>query len=234
MKTRSRRYKELEAARSEGQISALPEAVEQVLELATANFSETVECTVNLNIDPRQADQQVRSSIVLPAGTGQEVSVVVFARGEKQREAQDAGADQVGAEDLIEKIEAGWFDFDAAIATPDMMADVGKLGPLLGPRGLMPNNKAGTVTFDVAETVEKIKSGQVELRNDSFGIIHTRIGTQEMSAEELLSNLKVVLRFVIEQRPSVVGRGQYINSIVLATSMSPAVEVDPSTAWELD
>ncbi len=234
MTTQSRRYRELSGKAPKNLMTDLEEAIAEVLKLATADFVETIECHVNLNIDPRKADQQLRSSIVLPAGTGQEVSVIVFARGEKQREAEEAGADRVGAEDLIEEVENGWLDFDAAIATPDIMADVGKLGPQLGPRGLMPNNKAGTVTFDVAETVEKIKGGQIEIRNDSYGIIHTPVGTDEMTPAELLENLKTVLRFVVADRPSVVGRGQYIKSITLVASMSPAVGVEPAVAWELD
>ncbi len=232
MTVRSKRYVDLKEQMSADRLG-VEAGIEAVKEAATANFVETIECHVKLNIDPTQADQQIRRSIVLPAGTGQETKVIIFASGEKQKEAEDAGADVVGDEELIEKVADGWLDFDAAVATPDMMGEVGQLGPVLGPRGLMPNNKAGTVTFDVADAVEKIKQGQVELRNDSQGIIHAPVGTDEMDDSALADNLKAVLKFVIEEKPPGISRGQYIDSITLASSMSPGIEIDPAAAWEL-
>ncbi len=232
MSVRSKRYVELKEEVLPGSALAVDEAVKAVKEAATANFVETIECHAKLNIDPTQANQQIRKSIVLPAGTGQDTKVIVFATGEKQREAEEAGADVAGEDELVEKVEDGWLDFDAAVATPDMMSEVGRLGPVLGPRGLMPNNKAGTVTFDVAETVKKIKQGQVELRNDSQGIIHAPVGTDEMSESELADNLRAVLEFIIDEKPPGISRGQYIDSITLASSMSPGIEIDPAAAWE--
>lgn len=234
MTTRSKRYQDLsEEIKSQDDFDSLEAAAGQVKEAATANFVETVECHVKVNIDPTNADQQIRESLVLPAGTGQEVRVVVFAQGEKQQEAEEAGADVVGADDLIERIDDGWLDFDAAVATPDMMSEIGRLGPVLGPRGLMPNNKSGTVTFDVAETIKKIKQGQVELRNDSYGIIHTPVGTDAMSAGELADNLEAVLGFVVEQRPPEIARGQYFDSITITSTMSPPVRIQSALAWDL-
>ncbi len=235
MNMRSKRYQDLaEEFEETGSLSPRA-ALKKIKNGANANFSETIECHIKLDIDPRQAEQQFRDSLVLPEGTGQDVKVIVFAQGEKAQEAEEAGADEVGGEELVEKVKEGWFDFDSAIATPDMMSEVGKLGPQLGPRGLMPNNKAGTVTFDVATAIEKIKKGQLELRNDDYGIIHTIVGTDAMSLDELTSNLKTILKFIIEQKPPAAGvRGQYISSISLTSTMSPSVEISPTAAWELE
>ncbi|MGM0380389.1 MAG: 50S ribosomal protein L1 [bacterium] len=233
-KNKSKRYQELEEKVQSGSYSDLKEAVQAVKKVATADFAETVECHVRLNIDPAQADQQFRASLVLPHGTGQETRVIVFARGEKVKEAEEAGVTAVGADDLIEKIQDGWLEFDQAVATPDMMSDVSVLGPVLGPRGLMPNNKAGTVTFDVADVVEKLKKGQMELRNDQYGIIHTIVGIDEMTADELRDNLQAVLKFIVEERPAgVKGQGQYLDSIVITPTMGPSVKIDPAAAWDL-
>lgn len=232
MTTRSRRYREMDEQVEAGEKLQLGRAVEVAHEWCTANFEEALESHVRLNVDATQADQQIRGSMVLPHGTGQETRVVVFAKGEKQREAEAAGADEVGNDDLIERVQEGWLEFDRAVATPDMMSEVSQLGPVLGPRNLMPNNKAGTVTFDVAETVEKLKRGQIEVRTDRYGIVHTLIGRASMSDEELRENLEAVLQFLIDHRPAgVKGRGQYFKSISLSPTMGPSVDVDPRSVW---
>lgn len=233
MVTKSKRYEDLSAKVDPTETYSVEEAIDKVLELATANFDETIELHARLNVDPSQADQQIRGSVVLPAGTGQDTRVVVFATGEEAKEAKEAGADEVGGEELIEKIQDGWMEFDQAVATPDMMSDVSALGPTLGPRGMMPNNKAGTVTFDVADAIDKLKKGQVELRTDQTGIIHTIVGTADMGRDDLLSNLKELLRFIVDNRPpGAKGRGEYIRSIVVTPSMGPAVKIEPVEAWE--
>lgn len=232
MTTRSKRYQDVSEDIDPETSYSPREALDLVLDGANANFEESIECHVRLGIDPENADQQVRGSIVLPNGTGRDVTVIVFAQGENQQEAEEAGADEVGGEDLIDKIDDGWLEFDQAIATPDMMSDVSALGPVLGPRGLMPNNKAGTVTFDVKDAVEKVKKGQVELRNDSYGIVHTVIGTDDMNSDELLENLTAVLEFLDDQRPpGIPGRGQYFKNVSLSSSMGPSVRVDVAQAW---
>ena len=234
VKKKSKRYQELEEKIEKTPYTDLKKATQVIKKVATADFTESVEAHVKLNIDPAQADQQFRASLVLPHGTGRVTRVLVFARGEKVKEAEEAGAEAVGGEDLIEKIEDGWFEFDQAVATPDMMSDVSVLGPVLGPRGLMPNNKAGTVTFDVAEVVGKLKKGQMELRNDQYGIIHTVVGTDEMTADELRDNLEAILKFIVEERPvGVKGQGQYLESIVLAPTMGPSIKIAPAVAWDL-
>lgn len=234
MATRSKRYQDQASELDPAQRYGLAEAVDLVLQQATANFPETIECHVRLSIDPAQANQQIRGNLVLPNGTGKETRVVVFAQGEKLQEAREAGADEAGGEDLIERIQDGWLEFDQAIATPDMMSEVSQLGPVLGPRKMMPNNKAGTVTFDVVETIEKLKKGQMEVRNDKYGIIHATIGTDEMSAGQLRENLEALLKFVIDNKPPPVkGRGQYIDSISLTPTMGPSVKIRPAAAWDL-
>lgn len=232
MTARSKRYEDLAEAIDPEREYAPEEALQLVLDGANTNFEESIECHVRLGIDPEDADQQIRGSIVLPNGTGRDVTVIVFAEGEKKQEAEAAGADEVGADDLIEKIDDGWLDFDQAIATPDMMSDVSALGPTLGPRGLMPNNKAGTVTFDIEDAVEKVKKGQIELRNDSYGIIHTVIGTDSMDAGELAENLMAVLEFIDSERPpGIEGRGQFFKNVSVSSSMGPSVRIDVSRAW---
>ena len=232
MATRSRRYEEAAESIDKQTEYDLSTAIERALEGATADFEESLECHVRLGIDPEEASEQIRGSLVLPSGTGRDVTVVVFAQGEKVQEAEDAGADYVGSDDLIEKIEDGWLDFDQVLATPDMMSDISALGPTLGPRGLMPNNKAGTVTFDLEEAIEKVKKGQIEIRNDSYGITHSVIGTDSMSADDLQENLRAVFAFLVEERPPAIqDSGQYFKSITLTSSMSPPVKVDPADAW---
>lgn len=202
-------------------------ACEMVKARATAKFDETVDVSVNLGVDPRHADQMVRGAVVLPHGTGKSKTVVVFAKGDKEAEAKEAGADFVGGMDLAEKIQGGWLDFDATIATPDMMGVVGRLGRVLGPRGLMPNPKVGTVTFDVAKAVSEMKAGRVEFRVEKAGIIHAPIGKASFSAENLSANLDSLLETLNRLRPTA-SKGTYIRRITVSSTMGPGVRVDPS------
>ncbi len=200
-------------------------AVKLVKETATAKFDETIELSANLGVDPRQADQQVRGTVVLPHGTGRTVRVLVLARGEKEREATEAGADFVGADEFIPKLQAGWTDIDVIIATPDLMGDVGKLGRVLGPRGLMPNPKSGTVTFDVAKAVRDVKAGKVEYRVDKQANLHIPIGKGSFEQEKLLENLKVLIHEIIRAKPSA-SKGRYIKSMSISSTMGPSVKLD--------
>jgi large subunit ribosomal protein L1 len=208
------------------------EAIELVRELANAKFDETFEAHFRLGIDTRQADQQVRGSVSLPHGTGKTVRVAVFAQGDKAKEAEAAGADVVGAEDLIERISGGFLDFDATIATPDMMAKVGRLGKILGTRGLMPNPKLGTVTMDVARVVAELKAGKVEYRADKFGIAHVGIGKVSFDTKSLVENYSVVVDEIIRAKPSS-AKGKYLKSITFASTMGVGVKVDPLRARDL-
>lgn len=202
------------------------EALELVKKIAPAKFDETVEVAVRLGVDPRHADQQVRGAVVLPHGTGRSVKVLVFAKGEKAKEAEAAGADYVGAEELIAKIEDGWLDFDVAVATPDMMSQVGKLGRILGPKGLMPNPKTGTVTFDVEKAVKDIKAGKIEYRVDKAGIVHAPIGKVSFDTEKLLENFRTLMEALIKARPAET-KGQYIRSVTVSSTMGPGVKINP-------
>ncbi|MCL2655715.1 MAG: 50S ribosomal protein L1 [Coriobacteriia bacterium] len=203
------------------------EACELVKQVAAANFDETIEAHFRLGIDTRQADQQVRGSISLPHGTGKTVRVAVFAEGDLARAAEEAGADVVGSDDLVQKISGGWFDFDAAVATPDMMGKVGRLGKLLGPRSLMPNPKLGTVTTDVAKIVGELKAGRVEYRADRYGICHVPIGKKSFDTSSLLGNYGALLEELVRVKPAA-AKGKYLKSIALASTMGPGVKVDPS------
>jgi large subunit ribosomal protein L1 len=195
-----------------------------------AKFDETVEVAIRLGVDPRQADQNVRGTVVLPHGTGKSVRVLVFAKGEKAKEAQDAGADFVGAEDIVKKIQdEQWLDFDTAIATPDMMGQVGRLGKLLGPRGLMPNPKVGTVTFDVGKAVRETKAGKVEFRVEKAGIVQVPIGKRSFGADKLRENAHVLVASLMRAKPAA-AKGNYLLSIAVSTTMGPSVRVDPTTA----
>lgn len=202
------------------------EALELVKQLATAKFDETVEVHIKLGVDPRHADQQVRGTVSLPHGTGKTRRVLVFAKGEKAKEAENAGADYVGAEDLAEKIQGGWFDFEVAVATPDMMGVVGKLGKILGPRGLMPNPKAGTVTADIERTINELKAGRIEYRVDKTSIIHAPIGRASFEVDQLLENLNVFTDALIKAKPAA-AKGQYMRSVTVCSTMSPGVKVNP-------
>ena len=202
------------------------QALTLVKENAKAKFDETVELAVRLNLDPRQADQQIRGAVVLPHGTGVTRTVLVFAKGEKAKEAEAAGADFVGAEDMIEKIQGGWFGFDVAVATPDMMGLVGKLGRVLGPKGLMPNPKTGTVSPDVTKAVNDIKAGKVEYRLDKAANIHCRIGKASFEPEKLWENYQTVLEVLIKAKPSV-AKGQYMKSVTVSSTMGPGIKISP-------
>jgi large subunit ribosomal protein L1 len=205
------------------------EAVGLLKQTATAKFAETVEAHIRLGVDPKHADQQVRGTVVLPAGTGRSVRLAVFAKGDKAKEAEAAGADFVGVEELVEKVQGGWTDFDVAVATPDVMNVVGRLGRILGPRGLMPNPKAGTVTADVGRAVREIKSGKIEFRVDKTGIVHAPIGKATFSHQDLVQNLGALIDALVRARPAAV-KGQYLRSITIATTMGPGIKIDPAAA----
>ncbi|MCL6637026.1 MAG: 50S ribosomal protein L1 [Alicyclobacillus sp.] len=205
------------------------EAMELVKKTATAKFDETVEVAVRLGVDPKKQDQQVRGAVVLPHGTGKTPRVLVFAKGEKAREAQEAGADFVGDDDLIQKISQGWLDFDVAVATPDMMPAVGRLGRILGPRGLMPNPKTGTVTFDVARAVNEIKSGKVEYRLDKAGIIHCPIGKASFEKEQLVENFRTLMSALVKAKPAA-AKGTYVRGVTVSSTMGPGIRVNPQRA----
>ncbi len=201
------------------------EAVELTKKTASAKFDQTVEVAVKLGVDPKHADQQVRGAVVLPYGTGKTKKVLVFAKGEKAKEAETAGADIVGAEDLVEKIQGGWADFDVAVATPDMMGMVGRLGKILGPKGLMPNPKVGTVTLDVTRAINEIKAGKIEYRTDKAGNIHAPIGKVSFETEKLLKNFHTLIDTLIKVKPAA-AKGQYMRNISLSTTMGPGIRVN--------
>lgn len=205
----------------------LDDAIRLATESARAKFDETLEIAVRLGVDPRQADQNIRGTVILPHGTGRSVRILVFAKGEKEREARDAGADYVGGEDLVKKISAeNWLDFDKAIATPDMMALVGRIGKILGPRGLMPNPKVGTVTFDVGKAVGELKAGKVEYRVEKAGIVHVPIGKASFGAGKLTENARALLNSLIRAKPAA-AKGNYLLGVSLSSTMGPGVQVDP-------
>lgn len=206
---------------------SVEEAIELVKRVAFANFDETVELAIQLNVDPRKADQMVRGTVVLPHGLGKSKRVAVIASGEKVKEAEEAHADIVGSEDLVEKIKGGWLEFDALIATPDVMRSVGQLGKILGPRGLMPNPKTGTVTFDIKNAVREVKAGKVEFKVDKTGVIHTAIGKISFSADKLIENARTLIEAVIQAKPAS-AKGKYIKSIFVSSTMSPGVKLDVS------
>ncbi len=208
------------------------EAMKLAKELASAKFDETVEVHIRLGVDPRQAEQQIRGTVVLPHGTGKKMRVIVFAQADKAMAAKEAGADEVGANDLIEKIEKGWLDFDVAVATPDMMAKVGKLGKVLGPRGLMPNPKTGTVTFEVAKAVSDAKGGKVEYRLDKFAIMHLIIGKASFEVKQLVENYSVLIEEVVRVKPAS-AKGKYIKSISVSTTMGPGMLLDTNKVKDL-
>jgi len=226
MARRGKRYKEALAKVDRTKKYTFEEAVKLALETATAKFDETVEVAVNLGVDPRHADQMVRGSVVLPHGTGKPVRVLVFAKGDKAKEALEARADYVGDEDLIKKVqEEGWLEFDKVIATPDMMPQVSKLGKILGPRGLMPSAKTGTVTFDVAKAVRDIKAGKVDFKVDRSGVVHALIGKVSFGEKKLLENLAAFMDALIKAKPPG-AKGQYIKGVTIATTMGPGIKVD--------
>lgn len=205
--------------------NSLEDAVKKVVAASYTKFDETVDIAMKLGVDPRHADQMLRSSVVLPNGTGKDTRVLVFAKGDKETEAREAGADFVGGDDLVEKIKEGWLDFDKTVATPDMMGTVGKIGRILGPRNLMPNAKLGTVTFDIANVVKEIKSGKVDFRVEKTGIIHAGIGKCSFGEEKLCENLKAFVEKVIQLKPSS-AKGIYLRSVTLSSTMGPGIKLD--------
>lgn len=208
------------------------EAMELTLKTSKAKFDETIEVAVRLGVDPRHADQQVRGAVVLPHGTGKKVRILVIAKGEKAKDAEAAGADYVGAEEYIDKIQKeNWFEFDIVVATPDMMGLVGRLGRVLGPKGLMPNPKSGTVTFDVARAISEIKAGKVEYRVDKTAIVHVPIGKKSFGAEKLMDNFQVLMEAVVKAKPAA-AKGQYIKSVSVSSTMGPGVKINPVKVLE--
>ena len=223
--------KKIEAARKlvEARTYRFSEGAELLRKAHFVKFDETVELVLNLGVDPKQSDQMVRGTVVLPNGLGKSKRVLVIASGEKVREAQEAGADFVGGEDMVQKIQEGWIDYDAVIATPDMMKSAGRLGKVLGPRGLMPNPKTGTVTFEVARAVKEVKAGKVEFRLDKTGIIHSPIGKISFSAQQLAENAQSLLAAVIKAKPSA-AKGKYVKRITLTSTMGPGIPIDHAEA----
>jgi len=204
----------------------LDDALDKALKNSYANFDETVDLAVNLGVDPRHADQMIRGTVVLPNGTGREVKVLVFAKGEKEKEAKEAGADYIGSDEIVEKIKGGWLEFDKTVATPDMMGLVGKIGKILGPRGLMPNAKLGTVTFDLLKAIKDIKAGKIDFRVEKNGIIHAPVGKVSFGFEKLKQNILALVETLIKLKPST-SKGLYIKGVTVSTTMGPGLKIDP-------
>ncbi|MFW5635464.1 MAG: 50S ribosomal protein L1 [Thermodesulfobacteriota bacterium] len=232
MPKRGKKYTEARKQVEPGVTLGFAEAVQRAIDSSYAKFDETFDIAVKLGVDPRHADQMVRGTVVLPNGIGKEVRVLVFAKGEKEKEAQDAGADYVGNDDLIEKIKEGWFDFDKAVATPDMMGSVGKIGRLLGPRGLMPNAKTGTVTFDIGRAVQELKAGKIDFRVEKAGIVHAPMGKVSFGSDRLIENAAAFLETIMRLKPAS-SKGTYVKGIAVSTTMGPGFKVDTSSVKEL-
>ena len=231
MPKRGKKY--LEAENNLGpEKQSVNDAVKVAIDSSFAKFDETVDVAVRLGVDPRHADQMVRGTVVLPNGIGKEVKVLVFAKGEKESEAQEAGADFVGNDELIEKIKGGWFGFDKAVATPDIMGTVGKIGKLLGPRGLMPNAKTGTVTFDVARAVNELKAGKIDFRVEKAGIVHAPMGKVSFGAEKIVQNLNAFLETIMRLKPTS-SKGTYLKTLAISTTMGPGVKIDVTSIKEM-
>src|SRR4030043_867018 len=226
MATRGKKYLEAKGKVDRNKRCELEEGVKLLLETAYAKFDEGVDLAIRLGVDPKKADQMVRGTVVLPNGTGKKVRVLVFGKGQKEKEALDAGADFVGADDLIEKISKGWIEFDKEIATPDMMGLVSKLGKILGPRGLMPNPKGGTVPFDLERAIKEIKAGKVEFKVEEAGIVHVTVGKVSFGSERLLENIRTLLEVIVRAKPPT-SKGVYFRSIALSTTMGPGIKIDP-------
>jgi large subunit ribosomal protein L1 len=226
MATRGKKYQKVREGLDFSRRYDFPEAVNLALQYSFARFDESVDMAVRLGVDPRRADQMVRGTVLLPNGTGKTVRVLVFAKGEKEKEALDAGADIAGSEELIEKIKGGWLEFDKTVATPDMMGAVGKIGKILGPRGLMPNAKLGTVTFEVAKVVKEIKAGKIEFRVEKSGVVHAPVGRVSLGAEKLLQNIASFMDTIVRLKPAS-SKGIYLKSIALSTTMGPGIKIDP-------
>jgi len=226
MSKRSKKYLEERGKVEPGKRYSVKEAVELAISTARTKFDETADVAIKLGVNPKHADQMIRGSVVLPHGLGKAVKVLVFAKGDKEREALDAGADFAGSDDLIEKVKGGWMDFDRVVATPDMMGTVGKLGKILGPRGLMPNPKVGTVTFDVKGAVEELKAGKVEFRVEKAGIVHSPVGKASFGTDKLTENVLALVESILKLKPAS-SKGTYLKAISLSTTMGPGVSVDP-------
>lgn len=226
MAHRGKKYLEAKSKGDRNKRYDLEEGVKLLVEASYAKFDEGVDLAIRLGVDPKKSDQMVRGTAVLPHGTGKKVRVLVFAKGQKEKEALDAGADMTGADDLIEKISKGWLEFDKAIATPDMMGSVSKLGKILGPRGLMPNPKVGTVTFDLERAIREIKAGKVEFKVEKAGIIHLPVGKVSFGFDRLLENVKTLLEVILRAKPPT-SKGVYLRSIALSTTMGPGIKIDP-------
>jgi len=234
MARRSKRYRESVGAIEVDELYPIDRAIELLKGMPASKFDETVDLAINLGVDPRHADQMVRGAIVMPHGTGKSVRVLVFAKGDKEQEARDAGADFVGADDLAKKIQdEGWLEFDRVIATPDMMGVVGRLGRVLGPRGLMPNPKLGTVTPDVARAVQEQKAGKVEYRVDKNGIVHCPIGKHSFEHPQLLGNAAALIDAIVKAKPAA-SKGTYVKRVAISTTMGPGIKIDPASALALE
>jgi len=226
MPSRGKKYREVAARVDRQRRYTLGEACELIPQVKSAKFDESVDVAVRLGVNPKYADQMVRGAVVMPHGTGKTVRIAVFAKGDKAEEAEEAGADVVGAEDLAERIQGGFFDFDATVATPDMMGVVGRLGRVLGPRGLMPNPKVGTVTFDVAKVVNELKAGRVEFRVEKAGIVHAPVGRASFTSDKLRANVLALVELLLKLKPTS-AKGTYVKSVALSTTMGPSIRLDP-------
>src|SRR5512136_102373 len=227
MSTQGKKYTEAKKKVDRNKRYDLDGGIQLLKETGQAKFDESVDMAIRLGVNPKHSDQMVRGTVALPHGVGKSVRVLVFAKGEKEKEAKDAGADLVGAEDLVEKITAGWTDFDKAIATPDMMGTVGKLGKILGPRGLMPNPKVGTVTFEVGKAVKELKGGRVEFKVEKTGIVHTTVGKASFAPEKLKENVLALMDVIIRAKPAS-SKGTYLKSVAISTTMGPGIKLDPN------
>jgi large subunit ribosomal protein L1 len=232
MSKRGKKYSESKKKIDSEDVGSFNDAVKMTLESSFARFDETVDLAVRLGVDPRHADQMVRGSVVLPHGTGKDVKVAVFAKGEKEKEATDAGADFVGNDELIEKIKGGWFGFDKAVATPDMMGSVGKIGKLLGPRGLMPNAKSGTVTFDLARAIQDLKAGKIDFRVEKAGIVHAPMGKVSFGVDKIVQNIAAFFDTIMRLKPAS-SKGTYLKGIAISTTMGPGLKVDSALVKDL-
>ena len=232
MVSKGKKYKRIVANMDRSTRYNFNDAVDLALGSTYAGFDETVDLAVRLGVDPRHADQMVRGTVVLPHGVGKTVRVLVFAKGEKEKEAMEAGADYAGSDEYIEKIQNGWLEFDKTVATPDMMSSVSKLGRILGPRGMMPNAKLGTVTFDVAKTVNEIKAGKIEFRVEKAGIVHAPMGKVSFGSNKLIENISAFMDTVIRLKPPA-SKGTYLRSIAISTTMGPGIKIDPAFAKDL-
>jgi len=232
MSKQGKKYSESKKRINSEDIGSFNDAVKMMLESAFAKFDETVDLAVRLGVDSRHADQMVRGTVVLPHGTGKEVKILVFAKGEKEKEATEAGADFVGNDDMIEKIKGGWFGFDKTIATPDVMGSVGKIGKLLGPRGLMPNAKSGTVTFDVARAIDDLKAGKIDFRVEKAGIVHAPMGKVSFGVDKIVQNMAAFFDTIMRLKPAS-SKGTYLKTIAISTTMGPGLKIDAALVKDL-